>query len=284
MTVEEKVDRSMTASNGLTAESQGTAAGRGRLVGRRILIMGGGQRSEGLEDPPVGNGRAIAVLFAREGASIAVADIDPSSAEETAELVRHEGAVVSVQAGDAADESDVAAIIAGTTKALGGIDGLVLNVGIGAGFGLAGTTVEEWDRVMAVNVRSQFLGCKLGLAAMGDGGSIVMIGSVASREVLPYPVYGASKAALESLCRQSAVEGAPGVRTNLLLPGLMDTALGRLASSRNPGRAQVRIPARRQGTAWEVAYAALFLISDEAAYITGQSLIVDGGLTIGPRA
>jgi NAD(P)-dependent dehydrogenase (short-subunit alcohol dehydrogenase family) len=111
-----------------------------------------------------------------------------------------------------------------------------------------------------------------------------MIGSVASREVLPYPVYGASKAALESLCRQSAIEGAPKVRTNLVLPGLMDTALGRSASAANPGRARVRIPARRQGTAWEVAYASLFLLSDEAAYITGQSLIVDGGLTIGPRA
>jgi NAD(P)-dependent dehydrogenase (short-subunit alcohol dehydrogenase family) len=268
----------------LTAETQGTAVGRGRLVGRRILIMGGGQRSEGLEDPPVGNGRAMAVLFAREGASIAVADIDPSSAAETAELVRHEGATATVQTGDAADEADVAAIIASSQKALGGIDGLVLNVGIGAGFLLAGTTVEQWDHVMAVNVRSQFLGCKLGLAAMGDGGSIVMIGSVASREVLPYPVYGASKAALESLCRQSAIEGAPRVRTNLLLPGLMDTALGRSASARNPGRERVRIPARRQGTGWEVAYAALFLISDESAYITGQSLIVDGGLTIGPRA
>jgi NAD(P)-dependent dehydrogenase (short-subunit alcohol dehydrogenase family) len=284
MAVEEKVKRSGTDSPGLTAETQGTAPGRGRLVGRRILIMGGGQRSEGLDDPPVGNGRAMALLFAREGASIAVADIDPASAEETADRVRQEGGTATVQTGDAADETDVTAIIAGTQQALGGIDGLVLNVGIGAGLGLAGTTVEQWDHVMAVNVRSQFLGCKLGLAAMAAGGSIVMIGSVASREVLPYPVYGASKAALESLCRQSAIEGAPRVRTNLLLPGLMDTALGRSASARNPGRERVRIPARRQGTAWEVAYAALFLISDEAAYITGQSLIVDGGLTIGPRA
>ncbi|HEY1988003.1 MAG TPA: SDR family oxidoreductase [Acidimicrobiales bacterium] len=284
MAVEEKVHGSDTKTPPLSAESQGTAIGRNRLAGRRILIMGAGQRSEGLDDPPVGNGRAMAVLFAREGASIAVADIDPASAEETAELVRQAGADVTVQTGDAAEEADVAAIIAATQKALGGIDGLVLNVGIGAGFLLAGTTVKQWDHVMAVNVRSQFLGCKLGLAAMAGGGSIVMIGSVASREVLPYPVYGASKAALESLCRQSAIEGAPKVRTNLVLPGLMDTALGRSASAANPGRARVRIPARRQGTAWEVAYASLFLLSDEAAYITGQSLIVDGGLTIGPRA
>ena len=284
MAVEERVQGSDTKTPTLSAESQGTAVGRDRLVGRRILIMGAGQRSEGLEDPPTGNGRAMAVLFAREGASVGVADIDAASVEETAELVRREGGAVSVQVGDAAEEADVAAIIAGTEKAFGGIDGLVLNVGIGGGFLLAGTTVKEWDHVMAVNVRSQFLGCKLGLAAMADGGSIVMIGSVASREVLPYPVYGASKAALESLCRQSAIEGAPKVRTNLVLPGLMDTALGRSASVANPGRARVRIPARRQGTAWEVAYASLFLLSDEASYITGQNLIVDGGLTIGPRA
>jgi NAD(P)-dependent dehydrogenase (short-subunit alcohol dehydrogenase family) len=98
------------------------------------------------------------------------------------------------------------------------------------------------------------------------------------------PAYAASKAALESLCRQAAVEGAPRIRANLLLPGLIDTSLGRLASQINPLRDQVFIPARRQGTAWEVAYGALFLISGESSYVTGQSLVVDGGLTVGPRA
>jgi NAD(P)-dependent dehydrogenase (short-subunit alcohol dehydrogenase family) len=112
---------------------------------------------------------------------------------------------------------------------------------------------------------------------------MVLIGSVAAREVLPYPAYGASKAALESLCRQAAVEGAPGIRCNLVVPGLIDTALGRHASSLSPGRDQVRIPAGRQGTAWEVANVALFLMSDESSYVTGQSLVVDGGLTIAPR-
>ena len=104
---------------------------------------------------------------------------------------------------------------------------------------------------------------------MADGGSVVLIGSVASREVLPFPAYGASKAALESLCRQAAVEGAPTVRANLLLPGLIDTPLGRLASSLSPLREQVKIPARRQGTAWEIAYGALYLLSNESSYVTG---------------
>ena len=172
----------------------------------------------------------------------------------------------------------------GTSAEFGGVDGLVMNVGIGAGLGIAGTSVEDWDRVMAVNARSHFLGCKLGLASMAEGGSIVLVGSVASREVMPFPVYAASKSALEALCRQSAVEGAPRIRTNLLTPGLIDTSLGRLASQVSPLRDQVFIPARRQGTAWEVAYGALYLISGESSYVTGQSLIVDGGLTVGPRA
>src|SRR5260221_2691135 len=98
---------------------------------------------------------------------------------------------------------------------------------------------------------------------MAGGGAIVWSGSVAGREPLPIPAYGASKAALESLCRQAAAEGGPLVRTNLLMPGLIDTPLGRAASAMNPGRKGVKVTARRQGTAWEVAYAALFLLSDE---------------------
>jgi NAD(P)-dependent dehydrogenase (short-subunit alcohol dehydrogenase family) len=119
---------------------------------------------------------------------------------------------------------------------------------------------------------------------MNDGGAIVITGSVASSQVMPIPAYGASKAALDSLCRQAAVEGAPRLRVNQVVPGLIDTSLGRLASAISPRRDQVKIPLGRQGTAWEVAAAALFLLSDDAAYVTGQQLIVDGGLTIGPRA
>jgi len=271
-------------SSPLADEARGEAPGRGRLAGRRILIVGGGQQDHGLEDPPMGNGRATSVLCAREGAAVVVADIDGNSAEATAELARAEGTEATVVVADAADEDGVSAMFATAADALGGLDGLVLNVGIGGGWMLKGTSAEDWDRVMAVNVRSQFLGCKHALEAMTDGGSVVLVGSIASREVLPFPAYGASKAALESLCRQAAVEGAPGVRANLLMPGLIDTSLGRLASAASPLRDQVKIPAGRQGTAWEIAYAAVFLLSGESSYVTGQSLIVDGGLTSGPRA
>ncbi len=268
----------------LTEEAQGAAGGRGRLRGRRVLVVGGGQQDHGVENPPIGNGRAMSVLLAREGAAVAVSDLDEDAAKVTAELIRAEGATAEAIVADAADEEAAAATFTQARDALGGLDGVILNVGIAAGFLLSGTSAEEWDRVMAVNVRSQFLGCKNALATMSDGGSVVLIGSVASREVLPFPAYGASKAALESLCRQAAVEGAPNVRVNLLLPGLIDTPLGRLASSLTPLRDRVKIPVGRQGTGWEIAYAALFLLSGESSYITGQSLIVDGGLTTAPRA
>jgi NAD(P)-dependent dehydrogenase (short-subunit alcohol dehydrogenase family) len=269
----------------LPDEARGEAPGRGRLAGRRILIVGGGQQDHGLEEPPIGNGRATSVLCARGGAAVVVADIDGESAEATAGLARAEGGEAAVVVADAADEDGVRAMFAAAGDALGGLDGLVLNVGIGGGWLLKGTSAEDWDRVMAVNLRSQFLGCKHALEAMTDGrGSVVLVGSIASREVLPFPAYGASKAALESLCRQAAVEGAPGMRANLLMPGLIDTSLGRLASAASPLRDQVKIPAGRQGTAWEIAYACVFLLSDESSYVTGQSLIVDGGLTSGPRA
>jgi NAD(P)-dependent dehydrogenase (short-subunit alcohol dehydrogenase family) len=263
---------------------RGADPGRGRLEGRRILIVGAGQQDYGAEEPPFGNGRALSVLCAREGARLALADIESDPVAATADLVRAEGVEPTVEIGDASEPADVERFVADAASAMGGLDGLVLNVGTGAGLGIGGTTPEDWDRVMAVNLRSAFLGCKYGLERMNDGGAIVITGSVASSQVMPIPAYGASKAALDSLCRQAAVEGAPRLRVNQVVPGLIDTSLGRLASAISPRRDQVKIPLGRQGTAWEVAAAALFLLSDDAAYVTGQQLIVDGGLTIGPRA
>jgi NAD(P)-dependent dehydrogenase (short-subunit alcohol dehydrogenase family) len=255
----------------------------GRLEGRRILVIGGGQNDFGLEDPPVGNGRAMAIHFGREGAGVAIADINRAAADATAELVAQAGGNVVVTVGDAAAEADVARMFDEAGAALGGLDGLVLNVGVGGGLGVKGTSVEDWDRVMAVNLRSHFLGCKEALARFTSG-SVLLIGSLAGRESMPIPAYAASKAALESLCRNAAVEGAPHVRVNVLAPGLIDTALGRMATRFNPRRADVRIPAGREGTAWEVASCAAFLLGNEASYVTGQTLLVDGGLSVALRS
>jgi NAD(P)-dependent dehydrogenase (short-subunit alcohol dehydrogenase family) len=258
--------------------------GRGRLAGRKILIVGGGQQTYDLDDAPIGNGRAMAIAFAREGAAVAVADIDGDSAEETAQAAREAGGEVVAIAGDASVEDDVVAMVDRTEEALGGLDGIVLNVGIAGGLGLQNTSAEDWDRVLAVNLKGHFLGLKHALPRMGKGGAALLIGSLAGRRVMQIPAYSASKAALEALTRHAAIESAPEVRVNLLVPGLIDTALGRLATQMDPRRAKVRIPLRRQGTAWEVASAAVFLLSDDASYVTATSLVVDGGLAYAPPA
>jgi len=254
-----------------------------RLSGRRILIVGAGQQDHGIEDPPIGNGRATSVLFAREGAALALADIDEASLLSTEALVATEGAGCVTIRADAACEEGIEAMFERGAEALGGLDGLVMNVGIGAGRAFAGTSVQDWDRVMAVNLRSHFLGCKHALARFADGGTIVLVGSLAARESMPVPAYAASKAALEAVGRNAAVEGAPGIRVNVLAPGLIDTSLGRLATRLNPSRDAVRIPLGRQGSAWEVASCALFLTAEDSSYVTGQTLLADGGLSVATR-
>jgi NAD(P)-dependent dehydrogenase (short-subunit alcohol dehydrogenase family) len=264
------------ASNGTTP------AGGLPLDGRTILVIGGGQQAYGMPDPPIGIGRAICVLAAREGARVAAADVDPAAARQTAELITREGGRAEAFTVDGSNDAGVAGLIAGVLTRFGGLDGLVMSVGIASGDHLAGTPAAEWDRVMAVNVRSHFLGCKHALPVMTAGGSIVLISSTAAR--LPAtsnaPAYIASKAALDGLRAAAGREAAPrGIRVNIVMPGLIDTSLGRLATLVKPDRADTPIPLSRQGTAWEVANAVTFLLSDSAAYITGQTLAIDGGLS-----
>jgi NAD(P)-dependent dehydrogenase (short-subunit alcohol dehydrogenase family) len=253
----------------------------GPLGGRKVLVVGAGTRASDDPDAPVGNGRAIAVLAARAGATVACADVDHDAATTTAALVDAEGATAHVLTADVADADACAGLVEAADAAMGGLDGLVCNVGIGAGMGLAGTTPEQWDQVFAVNVRSHFLLAAAALPRMPEGGSIVFISSIAG--LTPgsrIPAYDASKAAITGLCRQVAAEGARrGVRANVVAPGLIDTPLGRVATSGRPSRTKAPVPLGRQGTAWEVAAPVVFLLSDDASYITSQLLAVDGGLT-----
>ncbi|HEY1710891.1 MAG TPA: SDR family oxidoreductase [Rhizomicrobium sp.] len=259
-------------------ESKGEAPGRGRLAGRRVLVVGGGQMDIGEADTPIGNGRAMAVLCAREGGQVAVADRNVETAEATVALCEGRGFAI---AADVSREADVTRMVEEGFAKLGGLDGLILNVGIGAGGPfLEGTTAESWNKVFAINLTSHMLTVKAALPRMPEGSSIVFISSVAGMGAgSRLPAYDASKAALFGLCRHVAFEGARrGIRANVIAPGLMDTSIGRLATRGRPGRATTNVPLGRQGTGWETAYATLFLISDESAYITAQVIAVDGGL------
>ncbi|MGP0060787.1 MAG: SDR family NAD(P)-dependent oxidoreductase [Beijerinckiaceae bacterium] len=266
----------------LTAESRGEAPGRGRLLGRRVLIVGGGQQVVDPATDPVGNGRAMALLFAREGAQVAVADRSRPAAQASADLITAAGGKALVIEADIAQEADVVRMVAEAANGLGGLDGLILNVGIGVGgHDLAGVKVAEWDLVLSVNLRGPMLCCRQALPVLSDGASIVFISSVAGLTAgSRLPAYDASKAALAGLMRHVALEGAKrGVRANIVAPGLVDTPLGRRASRGRASRARTRLPFGREATGWEVAYAALFLTSDESVYITAQILAVDCGLS-----
>jgi NAD(P)-dependent dehydrogenase (short-subunit alcohol dehydrogenase family) len=250
--------------------------GSPRLAGKRILVVGAGTQRSDDPDAPIGNGRAIAVLAAREGASVVCADRDAGAAEETAAMIAGEGGDASVVVADVSREDDCIAL--GTEPT----DGVVLNVGIGRGGGLKGTTAADWDMTFAVNLRAHFLVAREALPNIAEGGAIVFISSVAGlRPGSRIPAYDSSKAGIIGLCRHVALEGARrSVRANVIAPGLIDTPLGRWASGGRPSRDRTPVPLGRQGTAWEVASATVFLLSDEASYITGQTLAVDGGLTL----
>lgn len=263
-----------------------------RLAGKVAMVVGAG--SVGPADNPVyGNGKASAVLFAREGASLFLADIDEAALGATVQIIEGEGGTVAAHTADATDSAEVAAAVAACLHRYGRIDILQNNVGGSVPGGPVELSEAAWRDNLDFNLTTAFLGCKHVLPVMLDqgGGAIVNISSVAGLRVFEgrtMAAYHASKAGLIHFTRSIALQYArQGIRANCVVPGLMNTPLvsARIAGQIGGGDADATREARdalcptgKMGDAWDVAYAALYLASDEAKYVTATELVVDGGL------
>jgi NAD(P)-dependent dehydrogenase (short-subunit alcohol dehydrogenase family) len=263
-----------------------------RLKDKVAIVVGAGQSpGEGM-----GNGRATVLRFAQEGAKVMAVDNNLGSAEETVAMARQSGGgdCVAFEA-DVAREASLAAMVEAARTRFGRIDILHYNVGMSIAGGdapLDAITEAAFDRISTVNLRGAIMACKHVLPVMRAqrSGNIIMISSVAAWEIYPNVAYKATKAAMIAFTQQVAIQNAEfGVRANVILPGLMDTpmAVDTRARASGKSRAEVaagrdaRVPLRhKMGTAWDVANAALFLASDEANFITGVSLPVDGGALV----
>jgi NAD(P)-dependent dehydrogenase (short-subunit alcohol dehydrogenase family) len=261
----------------------------GRLAGKTAVVVGAGQTP----GETIGNGRATAVLFAREGANVLCVDRDLASAEETCAMIAQEGGQASAFRADITGEADCQALVAVASARLGRLDILHNNVGIGAGDSSV-TRLEEddWQRILDVNLKGMWLTIKHALPVMRaqGGGAIVNISSLAAIAPANIIAYEISKAGVNKLTTSTAALNARhGVRCNAIMPGLMDTPMAIEAIARARGESvdavraarNARVPlGAKMGTAWDVAYAALFLASDEAKFITGVVIAVDGGASV----
>jgi NAD(P)-dependent dehydrogenase (short-subunit alcohol dehydrogenase family) len=259
---------------------------RGRLAGKVAIVMGAGQTP----GDTIGNGRATAILFAREGAHVIAVDRRKDSAEETVVMIHDEDGEAEALGADATREAEVAALMADCARRHGRIDVLHNNVGIGGGdAGPMHVSEEAWDRILAVNLKSVVLPCKHVLPVMRAqrGGVITNISSIAAVCATPAVAYKTSKAGINAYTQSLALGNAKyGIRANVIMPGLMETpmaieglseALGIAKQQLIEQRNQAVPLGARMGSAWDVAWAAVFLASDEARFITGVMLPVDGG-------
>jgi len=261
-----------------------------RVRGKVAIVFGAGQTP----GETIGNGRATAILLAREGAAVVAVDRDLRAAQQTVDLIAGEGGTAMAVQADITSERRVREAIAACMAVHGRVDILHNNVGASLALGDATATeleVEAFDRLYAVNLRGMWLACKHALPLMRaqGSGSIVNISSMAAWEAYPYVGYKTTKAGVIALTQNIAMANARhGVRANVILPGLMNTpmAIEARVAAGTPREEVIasrdaRVPlGGKMGSAWDVAYASLFLHSDEAKFITGVSLPVDGGASV----
>jgi NAD(P)-dependent dehydrogenase (short-subunit alcohol dehydrogenase family) len=259
-----------------------------RLKDKVAIIVGAGSTP----GDTMGNGRATSILFAREGASVALVDYRKESAEETKKAIDEEGGESFVIQADVTRAEDCKRMADACVEKYGKIDILHNNVGIGEGGGPVDLSEEDWDKVVNTNLKSMFLTCKYVLPYMEKQGSgaIVNISSMAAIRFAPYPMlaYSSSKAGVNALTRSVAMQYAhQRVRSNCIMPGLINTPMAIEGISVRLGiekadlirMRDAAVPMNHMGEAWDIAYTALFLASDEAKYITGVVIPVDGGLS-----
>lgn len=259
-----------------------------RLKDKVAVVSGAGSSGPGW-----GNGKAAAVAMAREGAKIFALDVNGDAVEETAKVIREEGGTVETTTCDVSKADQVEAAVKKCMDAFGRIDVLDNNVGIIDPGGPEELSEEQWDRLMAINVKSIYLTCRhiLPIMTKQGGGSIINISSIASTHSLGYSCisYSASKGAVNAFTRDIALNYGPkGVRCNTILPGLMNTPLihkGNVTSVYGSTEAMVKardalVPLGKMGDGWDVGWASVFLASDESKHITGIELVVDGGITL----
>jgi NAD(P)-dependent dehydrogenase (short-subunit alcohol dehydrogenase family) len=258
----------------------------GRLQDRVAIVVGAGSIGPGL-----GNGKAAAILYAREGAKVFAVDINADAAEETRQLIADEGNTCLGYTADGANADAVRAMVDACMAAFGRIDILHNNLGTTEIGGPVDLPEDRWDRLMDVNVKSMFLACKYVLPIMEAQGSGVVtnISSISAERYAGFPsvVYNTAKGAVRQFTQNVAMEYArTGIRANCVQPGLVDTPLVHTFKNAYAGgweevvrHRHAMVPMGRMGTGWDIAKAAVFLASDDAAYITGISLPVDGGLS-----
>ena len=251
----------------------------GRLDGKVAIVTGAGSSSEG-----IGNGKATAILFAREGAKVLLVDMFEDRVAETATFIAEEGNIASMFVGDVTNAADCEAMVAAAVERYGRLDVLDNNVGISIKADVTEVTEEQWDHIMAVNVKSIMLTSKFAVPAMAanGGGAIINISSMAGLRANSSTPYTTSKAAVIGITQSMAGDhGRQGIRVNCIAPGLIYGPM--VAPRMDEDLREVRMaaaPLGTEGTGWDVGYAALFLASDEARWVTGVVLPVDAGLLV----